>query len=343
VSYDLAAPEPGRRAGAMIRYVLGVLIGVVVLVVLFGQRGDLEAARHEFRHLDVGWMAASVLAEGASLAGFGLLQHRVLRVAGTRIALPSLVGLSLANEAIANTVPAGPAVSCVYRYRYYQRRGADGASGGWCVFTVVVAQAIGMSLLLLVGAAVALLGSASIRGAGIAAVGLVIVVAGSVVLVRRDLVLRLIAGGVRLTQRVTGHPRRGAGERIEAALTRIREIPLGARSTAAVVAIAVVVWACDFLCLLCSFAAVHAAVPWKGVLLAYGAAQAASSLPVVPGGLGIVEGSLAVILVAYRVARVPAISTALAYRLVSFWLSIAVGWVTVGLIAYQARRRNRPA
>jgi uncharacterized protein (TIRG00374 family) len=343
VSYEIAAPEPGRRAGATVRYVIGVLVGVVVLVVLFGQRGDLVAARHEFRHLDVGWMAASVLAESASLAGFGLLQHRVLRVAGARMALPGLVGLSLANEAIANTVPAGPAVSCVYRYRYYQRRGADAASGGWCVFTVVIAQAIGMSLLLLVGAAVAVLASASVGGAGIAAVGLVIVIAGVAVLMRRDLVLRLIAGGVRVTQRVTGHPRPAARARIEATLARIREIPLSARATAAVVAIAVAVWACDFLCLLCSFAAVHAAVPWKGVLLAYGAAQAAASLPVVPGGLGIVEGSLAVILVAYRVARIPAITTALAYRLVSFWLSIAIGWVTVGLIAYRARRRNRSA
>jgi uncharacterized protein (TIRG00374 family) len=343
VSYELTAPKPGRRAGATIRYVIGVLVGVVVLVVLFGQRGDLVAARHEFGHLDVGWMVASVLAEGTSLAGFGLLQHRVLRVAGARIALPGLVGLSLANEAIANTVPGGPAVSCVYRYRYYQRRGADGATSGWCVFMVVIAQAVGMSLLLLVGAAVALLASASVGGAGIAAVGLVIVIAGGVVLVRRDLVLRLIAAGVRIAQRLTGHPKRGASERIEAALARIREIPLSARATAMIVAIAVAVWACDFLCLLCSFAAVHAAVPWKGVLLAYGAAQAAGSLPVVPGGLGIVEGSLAVILVAYRVARIPAIGAALAYRLVSFWLSIAVGWVSVGLISYHARRRNRPA
>jgi uncharacterized protein (TIRG00374 family) len=343
VSYELTAPKPERRAGATIRYVIGVLVGVVVLVVLFGQRGDLVAARHEIGHLDVGWLAASVLAEGASFAGYGLLQRRVLRAAGTRIALPGLVGLGLANEAIANTVPAGPAVSCVYRYRYYQRRGADGATSGWCVFMVVVAQAIGMSLLLLVGAAVALLASASVGGAGIAAVGLVIVIGGVAVLIRRDLLLRLIAAGVRIAQRVTGHPRPAASARIDAALARIREIPLSARSTAAVVAIALGVWAGDFLCLLCSFTAVHAAVPWKGVLLAYGAAQAASSLPVVPGGLGIVEGSMAVILIAYRVARVPAIAAALAYRLVSFWLSIAVGWVTVGLIAYHIRRRNQSA
>jgi uncharacterized membrane protein YbhN (UPF0104 family) len=108
----------------MVCYVLGVLLGIAALVVLFGQRGDLEAARHQFRHLDIGWVTAAVLAEGTSLAGYGFLHRRVLSLAGARIALPGLVALSLANEAIANTVPGGPALSCFYRYRYFRQRGS---------------------------------------------------------------------------------------------------------------------------------------------------------------------------------------------------------------------------
>jgi uncharacterized protein (TIRG00374 family) len=343
VSYDLAAPRPERSAATVVRYVLGVLLGIAVLVLLLGRRGELEAARQQFRHLDVGWMAAAVLAEGASLAAFGLLQHRALRLAGVRLALPGLLVLSLANDAIANTVPGEPVVSGAYRYRYYRQRGADSAGAGWSVFTVVVAMAIGMSLLLLAGVAVAVLASTTVRVTGLAAAGFVVVLAAGVVLIRRDLLLRLAAAGARASRRVTGHPRSATLARIEAVLARMRDIPLSAPSAASVVALAVCVWACDFLCLLCSFAAVHATVPWDGVLLAYGAAQIVSSLPVVPGGLGIVEGSLAVILVAYGVARGPAISAALAYRLVSFWLVIAMGWISVGLISYQGRRRpGRP-
>jgi len=340
VAHELAAPKPGRSAGTIVRYVLGVLLGLAVLVVLFGERGDLVAARHKIGHLAIGWVAASVLAEGTSLTAFGVLQHWVLRQAGARIALPGLVALSLANEAIANTVPAGPALSCVYRYRYYLQRGASEASAGLDRLHGSDSQAISMSLFLLAGAGVAMLASASIRSTGIAAAGLVIVGAGAAVFIRRDLVLRLAAMLVRISQRVTGHPRRAAAARLEAALARMQEIPLNARSTASIVAIALGVWTCDFLCLLYSLAAVHAAVPWDGVLLAYGAAQVVSALPIVPGGLGIVEGSLAVILAAYGIARVPAISAALAYRLVSFWLAIAVGWASVGVIAYQARRRH---
>jgi uncharacterized protein (TIRG00374 family) len=118
----------------------------------------------------------------------------------------------------------------------------------------------------------------------------------------------------------------------------MREIPLSPESTVAVVAIATAVWCCDFLCLLCSFRAVHSAIPWHGVLLAYGVAQIVASFPVVPGGLGIVEGSLAVVLVAYGAGRVPAVSAALAFRVVNFWLAIAVGWLSVGVIAHRSRR-----
>jgi putative heme transporter len=69
-------------------------------------------------------------------------------------------------------------------------------------------------------------------------------------------------------------------------------------------------------------------------------AQVVAALPVVPGGLGIVEGSLALILAAYGAGRVPAVSVALAFRLVNFWLAIAVGWASVGVIARFGHRRQ---
>ncbi|MGO8729994.1 MAG: lysylphosphatidylglycerol synthase transmembrane domain-containing protein [Streptosporangiaceae bacterium] len=121
----------------------------------------------------------------------------------------------------------------------------------------------------------------------------------------------------------------------------MRAIPLSTPGAAGIVAIATAVWCCDFLCLLCSFSAVHAAIPWHGVLLAYGVAQVAGSVPIIPGGIGIVEGSLAVILAAYGAGRVPAFSAALVFRIVSFWLAIAVGWISIGVIALLARRQGQ--
>jgi len=339
---ELAAPaQPaGRNLAAVLRYAIGILVGCVVLVLLLRRRGEFGAAWHELGTASPGWVAAAIGVESLSLLSFAALQRLALRLSGSVIPLPGLFALSLANDAIAATVPGEPAVSSAYRYRYYRRRGASGASAGWTVFTVLIGQAIGMALLLLAGVLVALASTNSAAGAGVTVAGLVIVLAAGAVLVRRDLVLRLAGVLVRAARRVTGHPRGSIGERIEATLARMREIPLSRRSTAGLVAIGVAVWGCDFFCLVCGFRAVHAAIPWHGVLLAYGVAQVAGSFPLIPGGLGIVEGSLSVVLVAYGVGRVPAVSAVLAYRAVNYWLAMALGWATAGLLALTLRRRN---
>src|SRR5215469_3662005 len=200
---ELAPVRPGRRGQAALRYILGMLIGFVVLWLLFGKRGEPAAAWRQITTADPVWVALAASAESLSLLAFAWLQHRVLRLSGTAIPVPGLFALALANDAIACTVPGEPAVSSAYRYRHYRRNGASSASAGWTIFTILIAQAIGMSLLLLLGVVVALAGSASTQGAGITVVGLVLVLAAGAVLIRRDLVLRLASAMVRSVDRLT--------------------------------------------------------------------------------------------------------------------------------------------
>jgi hypothetical protein len=353
---ETAAPDPpaavARTRAQLLRYVLGLAVGVVVLALLFGRRSELAAAVRQLGSASPAWVAAAIGAESMSMLGYAWLQRRVLRLAGAAVAspLPGLFLLTLANAAINCTVPGEPAVSSGYRYRYYRRRGASPAAAGWTIFTILIAQAIGMSLVLLIGVLVALGAAASAggkavspAGLGVTVLGLLIVVGAGAVLIRRDLVLRLASA---VTGRLARRRHRSSGgepvgllARIEGTLGRMRDIPLGRGATAGVVAVATAVWLCDFGCLLCGFRAVHAAIPWHGVLLAYGASVVAGSLPIVPGGLGIVEGSLAVVLVGYGASRLPAVSAVLAFRIVNYWLAIAVGWVSVGLVALQSGRR----
>ena len=328
-----------RNLTETVRYVLGIAVGIVVLLLLFGKRSELVAARNELGHANVAWVAAAVGTEATSLLTFAYLQRLVLRLSGTTVPMSRLYLLTMANDAIANTVPGEPAVSSAYRYRYYRRSGATGASAGWTIFTILICQAIGMSVLLLLGVLVALAGSTSSQSTGATIVALFIVAGAGAILVRRDLVLRIAGALVRGFQRVTGHPRGSIAARIESTLARMREIPLSTKQTAAIVVVAAAVWGCDLCTLLCSFGAVHAKIPWTGILLAYGVAQIIASLPIVPGGIGVVEGSLAVILTAYGAVRVEAFSAAIAFRVVNFWLAIALGWVSVAVIAHQLRRR----
>jgi hypothetical protein len=84
-------------------------------------------------------------------------------------------------------------------------------------------------------------------------------------------------------------------------------------------------WLSDCACLAFAFIAVGADVPWAGLLLAYCGGQLAVNLPITPGGLGVVEGSLTVALVAFGGGEAPTVAAVLLYRLISFWVPLPVG------------------
>jgi uncharacterized protein (TIRG00374 family) len=322
----------------IIRYAVGVALGAFILLLLVGKRGEFTGALHHLDHLDYAWESGAVGAEVLSIVGYGFLQQKVLQWSGAPISLASLTLVSLANNAIAYSVPGEPAVSSAYRYRFFRRHGASGASAGWSILTILIAQAIGMSLLLLVGVLVALSGNTGVQARGTVIVGLFVVVIAGAFLIRRDLLLRFLGLVVRLFRRATGHPRGDVMKRVESTLQRMHEIPLSSGAAVGLVIMAAALWLMDFVTLLCCFGAVHAPIPWSGVLLAFGVSQIVASLPLIPGGLGIVEGSLAVILVAYGAKKVPALAVVLVYRLLTFWLVIIVGWISIGVIEWRVRR-----
>ena len=43
----------------------------------------------------------------------------------------------------------------------------------------------------------------------------------------------------------------------------------------------------------------NGSVPWRGIVVAYSLSQVVASIPITPGGIGVVEGSLTGLLVAY--------------------------------------------
>ena len=91
------------------------------------------------------------------------------------------------------------------------------------------------------------------------------------------------------------------------------------------------------------FVAIDAPIPWKGLLLAYGAGQLAATLPITPGGLGVVEGTITVALVAFGGAETSTAYAVLLYRVISFWMILVIGWLLIGQLALQVRRGRWPA
>lgn len=340
----MSSPAPARRPrrrGTVVRYLLGMALGALVLVLLLARRGEFAGASHRLAHVDAWWATAALACEAASLVAYAVLQRVVLRASGARVGLVGLFAVTVANDAVALSVPGEPAFSGVFRYRQYRRRGASAAGAAWTILTLLVAQAVGLSSLLLAAVVVALTDRASHVGSGVTIVALGVVLVAGAVLVRRDLLTRVLGALVRVARRVTGHPRGDLGARVDRAIASMRAIEVRRSTTALVVVLATVVWLLDAGCLASGFAAVRSGVPWHGLLLAYGVAQIVAVLPIVPGGFGLVEGSLAVVLVAYGAPRVTALSAVLVYRLVSFWLAIAAGWLCFAAIAWRDRRHDR--
>jgi hypothetical protein len=97
-------------------------------------------------------------------------------------------------------------------------------------------------------------------------------------------------------------------------------------------------WLLDCACFALMFTAIHAPIPWDGLLLAYGAGQLAATLPITPGGLGVVEGSLTIALVAFGGQVSSTTDAVLLYRLISFWFILVLGWLLIGEMALEVRR-----
>jgi uncharacterized protein (TIRG00374 family) len=81
----------------------------------------------------------------------------------------------------------------------------------------------------------------------------------------------------------------------------------------------------DFGCLLAALRATGTHPRDALVLLAYAAANVIELVPVTPGGLGLVEASLAGLLVLAGVHGGDALLATLAYRLASYWLPLCAG------------------
>jgi uncharacterized protein (TIRG00374 family) len=106
-------------------------------------------------------------------------------------------------------------------------------------------------------------------------------------------------------------------------------------------ALAMANWLCNCATLIACILALGAHVHWRGVLVAYALAQISASLPITPGGIGVVEGSLTFALIAYGQNASEAVAIVLLYRIVSFWGVVPLGWLSWAYLALQQRRGRR--
>jgi hypothetical protein len=282
------------------------------------------------------WYVAMVALQLGSYGCMWAVQH--LAVRGER--LGPVITSQLAANAFGRVVPGGVAAAGALQYAMLTRAGvpAAAAASGMTASSVLV---FGILLALPLLALPAILFGAPVdpglwRAAligGLVFLAMLLAGAAAFVLDRPLLAVGRAAQVVRnrlLWRRapLTGLPRRLVRERDE-----VRTV-LGRRWWEALL-FAAGRWLLDYLTLLAALTAVHGNPRPSTVLLAFCAVQLLGTLPLTPGGLGIVEAGLTGTLALAGVDAGAAVVATLAYRLVSFWLPIPAG----GVAAILHRRR----
>ncbi len=326
--------------------VVPLVIGLAVAVpLLAGRRAELSQATTTLQHLRPAWLGAAIAIELASLGAYVVLQRRLLVAGGVVVPLAPLAGITLAGNAIQNSLPAGPAWSAVFAFRQFRRLGVDPVLAGWTMVTVSIVSSICLVAVAVIGLGLAASVASSFDLTGVivvVAVGAVAVVIALRYVLHSGRALTLATRAVHLCQRVTGRPKGDARNVVLQAADRLGAVRPARGDWAVAVCCGLANWLLDAGALALAFLAVRAAVPWRGLLLTYGTAQLASNLPITPGGLGVVEGSLSIGLVLYGGAEQSTVAAVLLYRIVSFWTLLPLGWASWLGLHWRARRRPAP-
>jgi hypothetical protein len=313
-----------------------VLVGVAAYIVV-GRTDELAGAGAYIENLRWYWLVVASTLEVVSIVAYAALQGRLLAAGDVHVGIRSLTGITLAGTSIQNSLPGGVVFSTVWAFRQYNRRGADDVLSGWTLLATGT-----LSLIALVVLAGAGLAAANNTGHDLNLFGDIaaMVVLTAVVLfgwTRREAILRSLIRPLGLLRRAIGHPKTSPRLLIQAVIDRMAAVTPRPTDWAVSGGWALAFWVFDAACLVVAFLAVGAPVPWRALPLAYAAGQLAANLPITPGGLGVVEGSLTIALVAYGGAQASTVAAVLVYRMISFWGLLLPGWVCWGVCSWSVR------
>jgi putative heme transporter len=342
---EAASPAPpGRRAvlrrriWPTVRLLLGFGVAGLVLWVLASHRDELSGLSEVFKTLNWWWVPTAVLAEVLSFVCFAGLQYELLRSGGLEAPTVPLLKMTFASQALTNSLPGGNAAATVYGFRWYRRFGADDTLAAWSLVGTLVASIVSLSLVATAGLILATEAGASFDLIPVIVGALVLTLAAGALFVYERPLAVVVTWAISASRAISGRPRGDAADEIAKVIGWITTVRLGWRQIVRVILWGSANWLFDCTCFAMMFLAVNSGIPWKGLLLAYGAGQLAATLPITPGGLGAVEGSITIALVAFGGARVTTVDAVLMYRIISFWLVLLVGWVLWGELAHQVRR-----
>lgn len=327
MSSDAGAPTTTRGRYRWLRWLV-IAIAVTVLGVEVSLVWDqLAKAWHSVAAATWWWVAAAVAAAMASMHSFAQIQRTLLRSAGVQVRQWRSEAAFYAGNALSTTLPGGPVLSATFVYRQQRLWGATPLIASWQLVMSGVLQAVGLALLGLGGAL--MLGASKNPLSLIFSLGglVLIVLLAQAVATRPELIEGIGTKVLGWTNSVRGKPVGAGVAKWHEILRQLESVSLGRRDLGVAFSWSLFNWAADVGVLVFACYATGGHPSLAGVTVAYAAARAVGSIPLMPGGLLVVEAVLVPGLVSSGMPLAAAISAMLIYRLVSWIFISAIGWV----------------
>ncbi|MDT5164070.1 MAG: putative heme transporter [Mycobacterium sp.] len=324
---DGQAPEHDRGRYRWLRWAALAVVIVVLGVEVALAWDQLAKAARSLYSAKWWWLLAAGLAAVLLMHSFAEVQRTLLASAGVRVQELRSEAAYYAANSLSTTLPGGPVLAATFLLRQQRLWGASTLVASWQLVMSGVLQAVGLALLGL--------GGAFVLGAKNNPFSLLFTLGGFVALLLLAQAVasrpELIEGiGCRVLARfnaLRGRPADAGLAQWREMLCQLESVSLSRRDLAAAFSWSVVNRFADVACL--AFAAyaagTHASI--GGLTVACAAARAVGTIPLMPGGLLVVEAVLVPGLVSSGMSLPNAVSTMLIYRLISWLMLAAIGWV----------------
>ena len=305
-----ADAEPARLNRFSTRTVLMAVVALVAVWTLLAQL-DFQQVSAAVSQANIWWMLAALIFSVATYVGAGLT---LVAFSPERLSLWRSTEVHLASAVVSLVAPAGVGGAAI-NLRFLNRKGVPTAVGVATVALVQVVQFIVTVVLLVVLAAMTGQSTGLTLPSGwvLVAAGVVVVVAAVVLTIPRA--------------------RTWAWAKIEPTYRQVwpRLVWVMSNPVRLVLGVggALMLTLSYILSFSASLWAFGYTVPFAVLAITYLASNTVGSIVPSPGGIGPVELALTAGLVAAGVPYGVALSTAIVYRLVTFWIPIPVGWLSL--------------
>lgn len=333
---------PRSRVRLVWRLILFAVLVVMLVVEGFVLGPYLSKAGDALASPDGRWLGFAVFTEFASMAAFARVQRRMLITGGSRVPIHQMIALTYAANAVSVTLPGGAALSTAYVFRRLRRWGATVPAAGFTVIASGVLSTVSFALLALACAILAGTGDVS----AVLILGAVAFGAIAWMLARRHgtqaLIVALVSRTLRRTNRVLRRPADSGLSGVQHFIAELTAVKPRHRDWLIGLGLAGLNWVADLACLYASCRAVDAThTTVLLVMVAYIAGMSGSSISLLPGGLGVVDAAMIFALTSGGVGTVSATAAVILYRLISYALIVALGWI-VWTSMWLAERRTAP-